>query len=68
MTAAQFKEMEEVIRAAVRFPNERVELCLQMAEHVEPPTAILQVISIRPASRRWIGPTNSSASSWSRAG
>ena len=30
---AQFDEMERVMRAAVRFLNERAEFCLQMAEH-----------------------------------
>lgn len=34
MAAAQFEEMEKVMRAAVRFLNERAEFCLQMAEHV----------------------------------
>ncbi len=33
MAAAQFEEMEKVMRAAVRFLNERAEFCLQMAEH-----------------------------------
>ncbi|MEF2549842.1 chemotaxis protein CheB [Aurantimonas sp. A2-1-M11] len=33
MAAAQFDEMEKVMRAAVRFLNERAEFCLQMAEH-----------------------------------
>ncbi|WP_426124272.1 chemotaxis protein CheB [Pararhizobium sp. PWRC1-1] len=32
MESAQFEEMEKVIRAAVRFLNERAEFCLQMAE------------------------------------
>lgn len=35
MAAAQFEEMEKVMRAAVRFLNERAEFCLQMAEHAE---------------------------------
>ncbi|UDL89335.1 chemotaxis protein CheB [Mesorhizobium sp. PAMC28654] len=34
MAAAQFEEMEKVMRAAVRFLNERAEFCLQMAEHI----------------------------------
>lgn len=33
MATAQFEEMEKVMRAAVRFLNERAEFCLQMAEH-----------------------------------
>lgn len=33
MAAAQFEEMEKVMRAAERFLNERAEFCLQMAEH-----------------------------------
>lgn len=33
MATAQFEEMEKVMRAAVRFLNERTEFCLQMAEH-----------------------------------
>lgn len=33
MARAQFDEMEKVMRAAVRFLNERAEFCLQMAEH-----------------------------------
>jgi len=33
MASAQFEEMEKVMRAAVRFLNERAEFCLQMAEH-----------------------------------
>lgn len=33
MATAQFDEMERVMRAAVRFLNERAEFCLQMAEH-----------------------------------
>lgn len=33
MAEAQFQEMEKVMRAAVRFLNERAEFCLQMAEH-----------------------------------
>ncbi|BDA86518.1 hypothetical protein Sa4125_40600 [Aureimonas sp. SA4125] len=33
MATAQFQEMEKVMRAAVRFLNERAEFCLQMAEH-----------------------------------
>ena len=32
MASAQFEEMEKVMRAAVRFLNERAEFCLQMAE------------------------------------
>lgn len=36
MAAAQFEEMEKVMRAAVRFLNERAEFCLQMAEDAEP--------------------------------
>ncbi|SDY92957.1 two-component system, chemotaxis family, response regulator CheB [Citreimonas salinaria] len=32
MAAAQFEEMEKVMRAAVRFLNERAEFCLQMAD------------------------------------
>lgn len=35
MATAQFEEMEKVMRAAVRFLNERAEFCLQMAEHAE---------------------------------
>jgi two-component system, chemotaxis family, protein-glutamate methylesterase/glutaminase len=34
MATAQFEEMEKVMRAAVRFLNERAEFCLQMAEQV----------------------------------
>ncbi|WP_426122969.1 chemotaxis protein CheB [Pararhizobium sp. PWRC1-1] len=33
MASAQFEEMEKVMRAAVRFLNERAEFCLQMAEY-----------------------------------
>lgn len=33
MATAQFEEMEKVMRAAVRFLNERAEFCLRMAEH-----------------------------------
>ena len=33
LAAAQFEEMEKIMRAAVRFLNERAEFCLQMAEH-----------------------------------
>lgn len=33
MASAQFEEMEKVMRAAVRFLNERAEFCLQMADH-----------------------------------
>ncbi|TIX79817.1 MAG: chemotaxis protein CheB [Mesorhizobium sp.] len=33
MTIAQFDKMERMMRAAVRFLNERAEFCLQMAEH-----------------------------------
>jgi two-component system chemotaxis response regulator CheB len=33
MATAQFEEMEKVMRAAVRFLNERAEFCLQMAEY-----------------------------------
>lgn len=33
MAPAQFDKMERVMRAAVRFLNERAEFCLQMAEH-----------------------------------
>ena len=33
MAPAQFDEMERVMRAAVRFLNERGEFCFQMAEH-----------------------------------
>lgn len=33
MANAQFEELEKVMRAAVRFLNERAEFCLQMAEH-----------------------------------
>lgn len=33
MASAQFEELEKVMRAAVRFLNERAEFCLQMAEH-----------------------------------
>ncbi|MHA6646257.1 chemotaxis protein CheB [Mesorhizobium sp. A623] len=33
MATAQFDEMERVMRASVRFLNERAEFCLQMAEH-----------------------------------
>ena len=36
MATAQFEEMEKVMRAAVRFLNERAEFCLQMAEHTRP--------------------------------
>jgi two-component system chemotaxis response regulator CheB len=32
MASAQFDELEKVMRAAVRFLNERAEFCLQMAE------------------------------------
>lgn len=32
MASAQFDEMEKVMRAAIRFLNERAEFCLQMAE------------------------------------
>lgn len=32
MASAQFEELEKVMRAAVRFLNERAEFCLQMAE------------------------------------
>lgn len=35
MASAQFEEMEKIMRAAVRFLNERAEFCLQMAEHSE---------------------------------
>ena len=35
MATAQFEEMEKIMRAAVRFLNERAEFCLQMAEHAE---------------------------------
>lgn len=35
MASAQFDELEKVMRAAVRFLNERAEFCLQMAE-IEP--------------------------------
>lgn len=35
MATAQFEEMEKVMRAAVRFLNERAEFCLQMAEQAE---------------------------------
>lgn len=37
MAAAQFEEMEKVMRAAVRFLNERAEFCLQMAEYTHLP-------------------------------
>ncbi|WP_080588188.1 chemotaxis protein CheB [Rhizobium hidalgonense] len=37
MAAAQFEEMEKVMRAAVRFLNERAEFCLQMAEYTHAP-------------------------------
>ncbi|MRX52305.1 chemotaxis protein CheB [Paracoccus sp. S-4012] len=33
MASAHFDELERVMRAAVRFLNERAEFCLQMAEH-----------------------------------
>lgn len=33
LATAQFEEMEKVMRAAVRFLNERAEFCLQMADH-----------------------------------
>ena len=35
MALAHFDELERVMRAAVRFLNERAEFCLQMAEHAE---------------------------------
>ncbi|QPC89048.1 chemotaxis protein CheB (plasmid) [Mesorhizobium sp. NBSH29] len=35
MAGAQFEEMEKVMRAAVRFLNERAEFCLQMADHTQ---------------------------------
>jgi two-component system chemotaxis response regulator CheB len=35
MATAQFEEMEKVMRAAVRFLNERAEFCLQMAEYTQ---------------------------------
>ncbi len=34
LATAQFEEMEKVMRASVRFLNERAEFCLQMAEQV----------------------------------
>ncbi|PZM14601.1 chemotaxis protein CheB [Rhizobium tubonense] len=37
MASAQFEEMEKVMRAAVRFLNERAEFCLQMAEYTHSP-------------------------------
>lgn len=36
LATAHFEEMEKVMRAAVRFLNERAEFCLQMAEHGGP--------------------------------
>jgi len=42
MAPAHFDKMERVMRAAVRFLNERAEFCLQMAEHTrstEPETS-----------------------------
>jgi two-component system, chemotaxis family, protein-glutamate methylesterase/glutaminase len=45
MATAQFEEMEKVMRAAVRFLNERAEFCLQMAEH--------GVVADPDASRDW---------------
>lgn len=37
MATAQFEEMEKVMRAAVRFLNERAEFCLDMADHCAVP-------------------------------
>lgn len=45
LATAQFEEMEKVMRAAVRFLNERAEFCLQMAEQGEDPGS--------DASRDW---------------
>ncbi len=67
LATAQFEGMEKVMRAAVRFLNERAEFCLRWPITTGTQGRMLPRNGKRPANRRWIGPTNC-ATSWNRTG